>query len=124
MVESAEMETDRTFSLWPRKVLIIPPVCISQSLMVLSSLPDARNTPSDEKVTDLTLSVWPERTPAWLPVTAFKITMSQEVRPTAMVSFQYEMASGLEFKETVREHAPHPAGSPLMILTSFIKSEL
>jgi hypothetical protein len=60
-------------SVWPEKVLIAPPVCISQSLTVLSSLPDTSDLPSDEKTTDSTSSVCPERIAVWLPVIAHQV---------------------------------------------------
>jgi len=57
MVQLDEIETEQMKSVWPWKVLIIPPVWTSQRLMVLSWLPDTSNLPSDEKVRDLTQSV-------------------------------------------------------------------
>ena len=109
------METERTLSLWPEKVLIIPPVCRSQSLMVLSLLPDASNASFDEKATDLTMLLCPERIHVWLQVMAFMIRMFPDCRPTATVLLQYEAVDGLASNAIVREHAPHSAASSLDI---------
>ena len=89
------MDTELNLSSSQCKVLILPPVCVSQRLIIPSSLPDTRNTPSDEKETDLTQPLCPEKAHIWLPVIELKIIMSPDVKPTAMVLFQYEIASGL-----------------------------
>jgi len=74
--------------------------------------------PSDEKTRELTGPVCPERIPIWPPVTALRITMSLEDVPMATVHFHNARESGVKLKETVREHSPHSAGSPLTTLTS------
>src|ERR1700679_2334544 len=102
MVESAEMETEEIPDFWPDMVLIAPPVCVSQSLMVLSLLPDTRSSPFVEKVRDQTDSLCPERTPAWLPVIAFRRTISPDDKPTARVLFQYEIGIPPPPREIVR----------------------
>ena len=118
MVKSGKMETDQTLVVWPEKVFTTPPVCISQSLAVQSLLPDTSNLPSDEKVRQFTSSVCPERTAAWLPVIALRLIISPFLDPTTMVPFQYERLHMQLSNETVWEHVPHPAGSPLTTLTS------
>ena len=84
-VESAEMETEKTQCVWPKKVLTTPPVCISQSLTVLSELPDTSEAPLEEKTTQFTLPVCPGRTADWLPVIALRIMISPGLDPTAML---------------------------------------
>ena len=118
VVQSDEMETERTQWVWPQKVLITPPVCTSQSLRVLSLLPDTSDVPSGEKVRDLTQLVCPERTATWLPVIALRMMMFPDRNPTARVSFQCAKDCGVFINATVREHVPHPAGTPLTTLTS------
>ena len=75
MVLSAEMDTELTQLVWPWRVVATPPVWTSQSLMVLSLLPDASNEPSDEKARDCTQSVCQESLSVWLPVSALRLIM-------------------------------------------------
>ena len=117
VVRSAEMETDNTQLVWPEKVLTTPPVCRSQSLTVLSLLPDTSEVPSDVKVRLFTPCVCPERMAAWLPVTALRMMISPGPDPIAMVLFQYERAHVGLSNKTVREHIPHPAEGPLTTFT-------
>jgi hypothetical protein len=63
-------------------------------LTVLSSLPDTRNVPSDEKARDLTQSVCPERTDVEDSSDCIRIMMFTRLKPTAMRSFQYARAHG------------------------------
>ena len=88
MVESIEMETDKTEFLWPWKVLITPPVCTSQILTVSSSLPDISNVPSSEKVRQNTHLACPENAAAWLPVILSRMVISPDSKPTAIISSQ------------------------------------
>jgi hypothetical protein len=118
------METERTQVAWPLKVLTTPPVWVSQRLTVVSLLPDTRNVPSNENATDLTQSVCPERTDVQIPVIASRIMMSPDCKLTAMRSFQHARACGISSNETVREHDPHFAWSPLTTITSCESSEL
>ena len=112
-VKSAEMETDQTRSEWPKKVLTIPPVCVSQSLTVLSKLPDTSEVPSDEKTTHLTYSVCPERTVDWLPVIELRTIMSPDSDPAAMLLPKCDMVDMGLLNRVVREHTPHSTGCPL-----------
>src|SRR6266478_446768 len=89
VVQSDEMETERSLSVWPRKVLITPPVWTSQSLRVRSSPPDTRDDPSEEKARDSTQPVCPERTAVWLPVIASRVVMQPDSKPIATMSFQH-----------------------------------
>ena len=118
------METDITVDLWPQSVLITPPVCTSQSLTVLSLLPDTNNIPSDEKVEHLTQFVCPEKTAVWLPVTASKMMTLLDSWQIATVLFQHEIDSGSQLRDTVREHFPHPGGAPVTTLTALRSSAL
>ena len=123
LAESGEIETECTQCVWPWKVLTTPPVCISQSLTVLSLLPDMRDLPFDEKVTDLAQPVCPERAVIWLPVIVLKMVIFPDLDPTAMVLFQYESASPCMSNETVREHDPHSDFAPLITLGACNSSE-
>jgi len=73
---------------------------------------------SSEKARDLTQPVCPERLAVWLPVVASMVMMSQDPRPTAIVSPQCARDRMVSSKETVREHVPQSVGSPLTTLTS------
>src|ERR1700753_3010505 len=121
IAESNEMETEVTLSEWPEKALTTPPVCVSQSITILSLLPDAANFPSDEKQTEVTQSLCPKRTAVWLPVIPSRRMISLK-DPTAIMLFQNERPCKLFPNETVCEQASHPAGSPLTTLTSWERS--
>ena len=90
VVQSTEMETDQTHPLGPENVFIAPPVCTSQSLAVLSSLPDTSKVPSGEKVRQFTSPVCPERTAFWLPVITLRIMIFLGLAPTAIMLFRNE----------------------------------
>ena len=75
------METEKMTLAWPRRVLTIPPVWVSQSLMVPSLPPDTRNVSPDEKARDAT---YPERTDTWIPGIVSRMVMSPDLKPTAM----------------------------------------
>jgi hypothetical protein len=62
MVQSAEMETERTLLSVAMEGLDNPTSLHIPELDSLIPPPDTSNVPSDEKVTDLTTSVCPERT--------------------------------------------------------------
>lgn len=82
------MEAEQTPLVWPWKVLTIPPVWISQSLMVSSSLVDARNVPSSEKVRDVIPSICPERIEMVIPVIASRV-MIQHIELAAIIFPQH-----------------------------------
>ena len=92
--------------------------------MVLSQLPDTSDIPSGKKTRDVTRLVCPERTAILLPVTALRVMMSLEPKPTAIISFQHARACGEPCNEAVQKHGPHPTEGPLTTLTSCDSSVL
>ena len=113
---SGEMETEwgRWELLW--NVLMTPPVWISQSLTVLSLLPDTSDFPSNEKARDVTPSVCPEKIDPRVPVIVSRVTMSPELKPTTTISLWHARASGKWSNGTTREHVPHLSRQPLTTL--------
>ena len=94
MVQSGEIETDKTNLVWPWKVLMTPPVWMSQRMTVLSPLLDTRNVPSNEKARELTIPVWLESADVEIPVITSRIVIFPDLKPTATRSFQHARAHG------------------------------
>jgi len=96
---------------------------MSQSLMVLSKLPDTSKVPSNEKIRDLTQLVCPERTDTQVPVTVSRIMILPELKPTTIFPHHARLSAEL-WKETVRKQVPHVAERPVTTLTLGESSEL